>query len=206
MYLENSSIVVERDIISNDITPKTTRNITTKVDKIKLKGLSRFQKTLLTTDGTVTEMLEHYLDEPISIVKIYEGIEEDINSVPSSNRILVENFDIPVLVRKVTLQGSQSTKNWLYAESSIFIDNLTEEFRSDLINSKMPIGKLWAKHRFETFKSDFSTTKEIADKDLSEHLNVSPGDEILSRTYSVYSMGKRTMVITEKFSSSSFIE
>ena len=44
-------------------------------NKQMLTGLSRFQRLLLVTDGTVTDMLEQYLEEKIKVQKLYEKIE-----------------------------------------------------------------------------------------------------------------------------------
>jgi chorismate-pyruvate lyase len=189
----------DRNLIGKEILKKT------KVDKRQVIGLSDFQKVLLITDGTVTELLEHHLDEGIKIEKVYEEIENNNNNIPEAHSLLVDGSVSMVLLRKVILKGKESMKNHLYAESSILVNNLPKKFKDDLIDSHMPIGKLWSKYRFETYKSDFVVGKEKADKELAICLNVPVSTNILNRTYCVYSKGKRVMIITEKFSANSFV-
>lgn len=157
------------------------------------------------TNGTVTELLEHYLEESIIVEKLYEDIMTYFNRIPGHQSLIIE-IDSPVLVRKVILKGKSSLNNYLYAESSILLNQLPHDFRHDLIYSHMPIGKLWSKYRFETYKADFVVQREKAGTDLANYLNISSDSDVLSRTYCVYSRGERTMIITEKFSVECFVD
>jgi len=162
-----------------------------------LIGLNRFQRIFLTADGTVTELLEQYFNEPVKLIKLYEKIEDFRNQLPLVHQSVVMSTDMPVLKRKVLLQGLYTENNRVYAESSILLGNLSQPFRQDLLISTDPIGKLWAKYRCETYKTILQVEREVADG-LAEYFNVEESDEIISRTYSVYSSGKMVMVITEK--------
>lgn len=177
-----------------------------RIDKRSLAGLAHFQKTLLITDGTVTELLEFYLNDKITAVKIYEELEHNIENLPLEHRGLLDRAEDNVMLRKVLLQGAATGKNWLFAESSVLVDNLPTPFRNDLLSSSIPIGHLWFKHRLETFKSDYTIQTEAASQEVAERLSVPLGSEILSRTYCVYSDDKLVMIITEKFSKSDFVE
>jgi chorismate-pyruvate lyase len=158
-------------------------------DKSLLLGLSHFQKVLLVTDGTVTELLEQYLDERIKVLKLYEQVEEPIT---------MNDYGMPILRRKILLQGQHSLHNWLYAESVILLNNLSEEFRIDLLNSREPIGKLWSKYRLETYKERLIIEREQMNM-LAIYFDLHAEEEMMSRTYNVYSNHKLIMVITEKF-------
>jgi len=162
-----------------------------------LIGLNRFQRVFLTTDGSVTELLEQYFDEPIKVVKLYEKVEECISQLPGLHQMAIASENTPILKRTVLLQGQQTMNNWVYAESSILLNNLSQNFRTDLLASREPIGKLWAKYRCETYKTMLSANQEKAGI-LSEYFNIQSDDNMISRTYSVYSSGKLVMVITEK--------
>jgi chorismate-pyruvate lyase len=159
-----------------------------------LTNLSRFQKILLITDGTVTKLLEHYLDEPIIVNKLNEEIKQDV--------IFLDHYDVDastdILQREIFLQGQLTGKNWIYAESAIFTDHLSADFRKDLLESNQPIGKLWIKYRLETYKSIISVEEEKA-QILAPYFGIEAYDRIISRTYSVYSNQKVIMIITEKF-------
>lgn len=164
-------------------------------------SLSVFQKILLTTNGTVTDILEAYLFEQIQLVKLSENL-VDIN------------YDLPTvqikkgeraLEREILLKGKISRRNFIYANSIIFVDNLDERFKNELLNTKTPIGKLWFEQKVETFKEIIDSGKEPA-QGLANYFCIKPKDNILFRTYSVYSQGKPSMIITEKFPESYFLE
>jgi len=175
-------------------------------NKKLMAQLSQFQKVLLITNGSITELLEHYTDETIKLEKLSEENITTFDGIPNDHRALVGDDSSAILIRRVILQGKSTLNNYLYAESSILLGNLPDDFREDLLGSKLPIGKLWAKYRFETYKTDFSMKQEIADEYLAKHLKLKLHDDVLSRTYSIYSRGKKTMVITEKFSTKSFVD
>jgi chorismate-pyruvate lyase len=167
-------------------------------DKQLLKALSTFQRVLLITDGTVTELLEQYLDEPIKVVKLYEKIEQDLNQLSVFHQQFIPAEESVFLKRKTLLQGQQTLNNWLYAESVVLINNLEADFRVDLLDSHEPIGKLWSKYRYETYKVIVAAGEELTGE-LATHFNISPNDKMITRTYTVFSNNKIIMIITEKF-------
>lgn len=162
-----------------------------------LTHLSRFQKILLITDGTVTKLLEHYLDEPIMVHKLNEVVQQDISTFPHHDELEIDT-PTDVLQRKIFLQGQLTGKHWIYADSTIFIRHLSVDFRKDLLESNQPIGKLWIKYRLETYKVILSIEEEKA-QELAPYFDIEAHDRIISRTYSVYSNQKIIMIITEKF-------
>lgn len=163
-----------------------------------LTDLSRFQRILMVTDGTVTELLEQYLAEKIKVLKLYEKIEDKIEHVTPSHSDYVDTDNLPVLKRDVLLQGQSTRRNWVYAESTILLNHLNKGFRTDLLNSREPIGRLWEKYRYETYKVILDFDKRKAGS-LASHFKISPKHEVISRTYNVYSGGKAIMIITEVF-------
>lgn len=169
-------------------------------EKISTEELSHSQNILLMTDGTVTELLEYLSQESIGVIKVGQTIENLHENLPPSQRDWVKANELPAMVRKILLQGKSTGKNYIYAESSIFIDNLPKQFRDDLVSSNIPIGKLWSKHKLETYKTDFKATKEEACAELSGFLDVPKDSALFSRTYRVFSNGLIIMIITEKFS------
>lgn len=164
-----------------------------------LKNLTSFQRLLLITDGTVTELLEQYLEESIKVNKLYEKIEHDFDQLPQIHEEFVHFDQMPILKRKVLLQGQTSHKNWVYAESSILLNNLSPDFCNDLLTSQQPIGKLWEKYRTETYKGMLCSEKTPANQQIAEYFNIPIMADTISRTYGVYSKQKLTMVITEVF-------
>jgi chorismate-pyruvate lyase len=168
---------------------------------IEPSKLSPFQRILLTTDGTLTEILEAYLFEPIHIVKL-------------AGEIIVTNKDLPLLglktgsemiERKVLLQGKISRKNFIYAESILVTKRLEPKFRDELLKFQIPMGRLWLEHKIETFKEIIDSSQELAE-DLSNYFKIQREDRMLSRTYRVFSNHQPIMMITEKFPESYFLK
>jgi len=156
--------------------------------------LSPFQQILLIADGTLTNILEAFLNEPIGVVKLFENI----ISITEDIAFLDIKVGTPVLERQILLQGKTTQHHWLYADSIIVLERIEEQFREKLIKSHVPIGKLWIAHQTETFKEMVTYTREQAG-DLSDYFEIKREDKLLSRTYRVFSNRLPVMMITEKF-------
>ena len=167
---------------------------------IEPSAISKFQRILLTTDGTVTDILEAYAFEQILIVKLSEKLILLDRDILSMN--LKEGTE--VIARKILLQGKISRKNYVYAESIIVPERLDEQFKNTLLKTRTPIGKIWFEQQVETCKEILETSKESSEG-LSSYFNIDPSDNLLSRTYQVISNRKSVMMITEKFPESYFL-
>jgi chorismate-pyruvate lyase len=177
---------LNKSLIHNHIEPST---------------LSPFQRILLTTDGTLTEILEAYLFEPIQVVKLTEKITERKQEIlPLDLKIESE-----LIKRKVLLRGKISRRNLVYAESILVSERLKPEFRDELLKSQTPIGRLWLEHKIETFKEIVDSGKEPANE-LSNYFQIEKGDKVLFRTYCVFSNRLPIMIITEKFPESYYVK
>ena len=163
--------------------------------------LSTFQRILLTTDGTLTEILEAYLLEKIQVVKLSEGLVSITRDLPQ----LELKRGSEVIERKILLQGKISRKNFIYAESILIPDRLDDNFKNELLKSKTPLGRLWLEHKIETFKEIVDSSKELA-ANLSAYFPINNEDDMLSRSYRVFSKRQPIMMITEKFPESYFLK
>lgn len=164
-------------------------------------SLSPFQRILLTTDGTLTDILEAYLFETMQIVKLSEGLVSITQDIPP----LELKRGSEVIERKILLQGKISRKNFIYAETTIVPERLDESFKNSLLNSQIPMGRLWLAHKLETFKEIFDSGKESAN-DLSHYFNIQMEDNMLFRSYRLFNNRRPIMVITEKFPESYFLK
>jgi chorismate-pyruvate lyase len=173
------------------------RTITPKY--IEPRNLSPFQRILLTTDGTLTEILEAYLLEKIKLVKLSEEVVKIAKPIPA----LDLDIGNQIIERKVLLQGKISLNNFIYAESIIVPERLDNKLKSRLIESQEPIGRLWLEHKLETFKEIIDSAIETAEE-LFDYFDIAKEDKMLSRTYRVFSNNKPIMMITEKFPESYF--
>jgi chorismate-pyruvate lyase len=161
--------------------------------------LSSFQRILLTTDGTVTDILEAHLWEAMRIVKLYQDCTETDASVP----YLDIGPHAPVLIRKIILRGESSERNYIYAESLVALDRLDDRIRLGLIETQKPVGQLMLEARLETFREILSCCYEPAEE-IGEYLGVSPDARLISRTYRVFANREPFMLITEKFPETAF--
>ncbi|MGK5092455.1 chorismate pyruvate-lyase family protein [Deltaproteobacteria bacterium TL4] len=168
--------------------------------QINLDKLSPFQRILLIADGTLTHILEAFLNEVIVVVKL----SEEIVITTTSLLPLEIKEGTAIMKRKILLQGKSSGRHWLYAESTIVLERVGETFKEKLINSHAPIGKLWKEYRTETFKEIITYDREDAG-DFSDYFEIKSKDKLLSRTYRVFSNHQPVMMITEKFPENAFI-
>ncbi len=166
---------------------------------INPSSLSPFQRIILTTDGTLTEILEAYLFEPLQVVKLTEAV----MPLAVAHDALSLDVGSTVIDRRICLQGKISMRNFIYAESTLALERLDETFQHELLESKVPMGKLWRQNRLETFKEIISTKKEPA-LELASYFDIAETDQLLSRTYVVSSQRQPIMQITEKFPTSYF--
>ncbi len=153
--------------------------------------LSTFQKILLATDGTVTDLISIYADEPISVKKIGQKM------FLSDNR---QQFfcpsGTPLLERSVLLCGTR--KNYLYAESVFVVGLLSRSIQYRLLETDCPIGLMWKEEKLEMYRDILGYTTATCDR-VAAYFDVPPQTPIISRTYSIYHQSKILGTISEKF-------
>lgn len=163
--------------------------------------LSPFQRILLTTDGTLTEILEAHLWEPIEIVKLMQETIETPQQLP----YLDIEARTKVLQREVLLRGRRSRKNYVHAGSVVVLGRLDPFLRQGLLITQEPLGKLLIQARLETFR-EIVTCGLHAAENLGDFFAVPPDATLISRTYRIFSNGKPFILITEQFPETYFLE
>jgi chorismate-pyruvate lyase len=191
--------ILERDQIAS-IAWETLAGRFSTQEALHLRSLSPLQRILLTTDGTLTELLECYLLEPIIVDKLAE-----FPIYINGDNPLALDETVEVTERKILLKGKHSGQNWLYAESLLINERLHSQFEHGLINTNKPIGKLWMEYKIETFKETLYCFREPAGE-LSTYFDISPEEPLWCRTYRVFSQRQPVMLITEKFPSSFYTQ
>jgi chorismate-pyruvate lyase len=159
-----------------------------------LADLTRLQRLLLVADGTLTKVLEVVLNEHMRVIKLHE----EVTITTQSYADLALSAGEPIIQRQVLLQGQNSGTNWLYASSTIALAHLEPAFQQELLNSHMPIGKLWIAHRVETYKEIVSMQREPAGE-LASYFHIDADTSLLARTYRVFCHRQPVMQISEKF-------
>ncbi len=153
--------------------------------------LGVFQKILLTTDGTVTDLIALYTGETIKVKKVGQKM-----FLSDERHEFFCPPETPLLERDVLLCGD--SENYLYAESVFVFGLFSRSIQYKLLETDCPIGLMWKEEKLETYRDILSHKTEICGK-VSSYFDVPPKTPIISRTYSIYHQNKILGTITEKF-------
>lgn len=146
----------------------------------KLRRLSLIERILAVTTGSVTQILEAYLGEPVKI----RTLSQEVRGANDIAELLGIGKKDPVNFREVEITD-QKGNVLLMAKSWTPLKRLEPAFRDDLMKADVPIGKLLAKHNIESRR---------------ELLNVKLGkDGRLKRTYNIIRNNEILMRIEENF-------
>jgi chorismate-pyruvate lyase len=168
----------------------------TREDILASATLSRFQKILLLSDGSVTELLCIYTGHAIRTVKIAQWI-----GAGHTHGALHVAPDTQLLHRKIILSSRDSAQ--VYAESVFIHARLSASTEKLLHGSDTPIGKLWKQERTEMYR-DIVDIRSERNAEVADRFAL-PGDApLLSRTYLLWQDGSPMGAITEKFPLASF--
>lgn len=157
------------------------------------ESLSTLQKVLLTTDGTVTQLLEIYTQEKISVQKLEHVL---VQGAPAELGVSATE---PVLSRRILLRSA--TRPYMYAHSWLVPSRMPRGMQETILETDTPIGQLWKAARLETYR-------EIIDFRREQNTEVAAlfgaDGPLLSRTYLIHSGGAPMGLIVEKFPSTFF--
>lgn len=156
-------------------------------------ALGLLQKILLTTDGTVTQLLEILTGERIRVDRLEHQV------MRGGPALLTVASDEPVLSRKILLRGATSI--YMYAHSLLVPSRLPRGMQDQMLGTDTPIGQLWKAARLETYREIVDYRREN-DRDLTQLFGVE--GPLLSRSYLIHAGGAPMGLITEKFPASSF--
>jgi chorismate-pyruvate lyase len=157
-------------------------------------NLTPLQRILLITDGTLTEILEAYFLERIELVKL----SEHLLTSGEMDAPLPAAADERILERKINLRGVVSGRLYVYAKSLVFVNRLDSSFQTELLETNIPLGRLWRSHRLETFKELVNVECRPA-ATLAAQLACAETTPVLGRVYDVYSARRAVMRIAEYF-------
>jgi chorismate-pyruvate lyase len=155
-------------------------------------SLSQLQKILLTTDGTVTQLLELLTGEKIRVEKLEHSMVSD------APPMLVSNGET-VLSRRILLCGA--VRPYLYAHSWLVPGRMPSDMQEQMRSTDTPIGQLWKSARLETFREIVDFRRERDDNVATLFGIDAP---VLSRTYLIHAGGSPMGLIAEKFPATLF--
>jgi chorismate-pyruvate lyase len=146
-------------------------------------------RILLTSDGTVTAMLEQIAGEQI----VTAQLDQSMTTVDQETEALM-SFPGGGLVTRITnLVGAVTGKIYVRAKSVLSMSAMPAVVRADLLGTDEPIGRLLRKHRVESFR-------EI----LSVHIPEHPFPLLPSRRYLIFIGGAPALLIEESFTAECF--
>jgi len=156
-----------------------------------IEDLSLFQRILLATDGTVTDLVALYTGETIRVTKLEQSVDTGIARPelqhPSPTRLLN---------RRILLTGA--TRNHLYAESQFLFERFSAWMQQQLLETDRPIGLLWKESRLESFREVIAQSIG-PDAAIAQHFGLTADEPFVARTYLVHHGGRPLGAITEKW-------
>ena len=164
--------------------------------------LSKAQRLLLLTDGSVTTLLEVLTGKPV-VVKtlVQQVVKADAETAAALD---LEDGD-SVNYRVVILKNDDEDQALIYAESYTPVARLQKEFRHDLMKADIPIGRIMAQQHIES-RREIRRIETVRNEELSDLFGVPPHVPLLSRTYDIISHGMVLIRIIETFPSTSFAQ
>ena len=163
-----------------------------------IHDLSLFQRILLATDGTVTDLIALYAGEAIRVKKLVQTIGEE--SAPAELQCIGPTR---LLSRRILLTGAMKT--YLYAESQFVLERLSKSIQDQMLNTDRPIGLLWKEERLETFREIVGQAVE-PNAAIAQYFDLPASAPFVSRTYLIHHGGRPLGMITEKWPLSFFRE
>ena len=138
--------------------------------------LSSTQKILLTTDGSVTAILD--------VLKGHVGIKTLVQKFIPASKEMAVNLDIDegeTVNYRVVVIGTREPL--IYAVSLVPLKRLNKEIKEDLIKADIPIGRILKAHRIESRREIKSVYAEEASKEFSQIFDTD--SPMLNRTYQI---------------------
>ena len=172
-------------------------NILNGIKKIEneVGRLSNAQKILLTTDGSVTTILD--------VIKGHVKIETLEQKFVEADEEMAQLLDIDVgdqvNYRVVVIQTNEPL---IYALSLIPIKRLEKDFKDDLIQADIPIGRILRKHNIESRREIKSVYFENQSPEINEIFKID--SKMLTRTYNIIHNDKILIWLMETFPYTSF--
>jgi beta-ribofuranosylaminobenzene 5'-phosphate synthase len=169
----------------------------------RVGSLSSLQKVLLSTDGSITQILEMVTGHPVIIRTLVQEIQPAGEEVAT---LLDVAPGSDVNYRVVELCDGSSGNVLIHAVSHTPLERLDPSFRYDLMQADVPIGKIIRKHHIES-RREVTRAREIyADDLLSRTFNICKREPLLNRSYRIIHHNQPLIAIEETFPYNAFID
>lgn len=155
-----------------------------------LDQLNLIGRLLLTSDGTVTPMLEQIVGERM----VTAGLAQSMPPVNPDDAALLAPHDGSLVTRTTYLVGATTNTVYVRAKSVFSLNAIPAPLRRDLLGTTVPIGKLLREHRTESFREILSFRVPSGGRPIEP-----------SRRYLVFMQGLPAMLIEESFAAECFL-
>jgi chorismate-pyruvate lyase len=170
----------------------------------EIEELDPFDRMLLTTDGTVTTLLEACAGEPIVTMTTRQSGPSTLDQlVEATGRWWLPNAHLlrlspteRMVARRVTLRGVRTGVAYVLAESLVAPDRLPGLIADDFRHAGASLGRLLAAGRLETRRDiiEISTVRAAA---AGDHLHVAPSARLVRRCYTILIGARPVAVVSE---------
>ena len=177
------------------------KSLIDKIEDLEIKynkKLSNTQKILLTTDGSITAILD-VLYGKISLSTIDQHFE-----VADESHAKLVNVDEGTEINFREVIMHRNNKPLIYAVSHIPLSRCSKEICADLIRADIPIGRILKNYKLESRREVNNITIEKPDDKIKELFNTD--EDILTRDYVIINNEEILMWIKEMFPISYFTE
>jgi chorismate-pyruvate lyase len=175
------------------------QNILNGIKKIEneVGKLSNAQKILLTTDGSVTTILDVIRGH----VKIETLVQKFVDADLEMARLLNIEVGDTVNYRVVVIVTEEPL---IYAISLIAVERLENDFKEDLIRADIPIGRILRKHNIESRREIKSVYFEDQSPEIRKIFKID--SPMLTRTYNIIHNDEILIWLKETFPYTHFRE
>jgi beta-ribofuranosylaminobenzene 5'-phosphate synthase len=170
--------------------------------KLPKTPLSKAQRLLLMTDGSVTTLLEVLTGKPVVVKTLLQQVvKADMERAAALD---VEEGD-NINYRVVVLKNDDSDQPLVYAESYTPVARLRKALRHDFMKADIPIGRIMTRRKIES-RREIRRIEILSNEELSDLFGVPNNVPFLSRTYDIIHHDLVLIRISEIFPSTSFIQ
>lgn len=181
----------------NDVNVRLIEKINAVEEKYNA-NFSNTQKILMTTDGSITAILD-VLFGKIDLKTLEQHFEP---ATEESASLVNVNAGDEVNYREIIMHKDEQPL--IYAVSYIPLKRLSDEMRDDLVRADIPIGRILKKYNCETRREINIIEIEKASDKLKELYNTE--SDFLARDYTIIMNGEILMWIKELFPIDHFTE
>jgi chorismate-pyruvate lyase len=140
-------------------------------------------RMLLTTDGSVTTLLEASFRAPVAV----DTVSNAVGGIRPRS-----------LHRTAVLRNAETGDPLLRATSVLAVDRLPPAARNALLVGDEPIGAVLRRARLETRRELAPYRADTATPEDAEALEIEEGSPVFERTYRIMSFSRELAVVTER--------